>query len=131
MIAADDLKRLARGRLRDAKALFRAGRYDAAAYICGYAVEVALKARICRTLKWAGFPESNKEFEHYQSFKTHRLSTLLSLSGQEERIRARYLSEWTRVLPWDPAIRYKLIGTTRREEARLMLEAVRVLVRAL
>lgn len=131
MIAADDLKHLARGRLRDAKALFRAGRYDAAAYICGYAVEVALKARICRTLKWPGFPESNKEFEHFQSFKTHRLGTLLSLSGQEERIRARYLPEWTLVSPWDPAIRYQLIGTTQREDARLMLEAVKVLVRAL
>jgi HEPN domain-containing protein len=34
--------------MRDAELLFRKGRYDASAYLCGYVVEFALKARICK-----------------------------------------------------------------------------------
>lgn len=56
MISTKDLKAIARARLRDAHLLLRAKRFDGAFYLCGYAVELALKARICRTLKWAGFP---------------------------------------------------------------------------
>ena len=131
MITASELKHLARGRLRDARALFRAGRYDAAAYICGYAVEVALKGRICRTLRWDGFPETNKEFEGYQSFRTHNLPVLLRLSGQQPRVRRRYLAEWAEVAEWEPGMRYRPIGTTARARALRMLEAVKVLVRVL
>jgi HEPN domain-containing protein len=58
MIARDELRRIAWGRLRDAELLLNGGRYDGAAYLCGYAVELTLKARICRTLKWAGFPST-------------------------------------------------------------------------
>ncbi|HEX8691800.1 MAG TPA: HEPN domain-containing protein [Longimicrobium sp.] len=131
MIAADDLKHLARGRLRDAKALFRAGRYDAAAYICGYAVEAALKARICRTLRWTGFPDTNKEFEHYHSLKTHRLDVLLELSGQSPRITGRYGLHWDAVVKWDPVQRYRPIGSTSRAFAEKMLRSTQVLVRVL
>ncbi|HEU4456800.1 MAG TPA: hypothetical protein VFR81_27275, partial [Longimicrobium sp.] len=112
MIPAPDLKLLARGRLRDARALFRAGRYDAAAYICGYAVEVALKERICRTLKWNGFPHTNSEFDGLQSFRTHRLEILLRLSGQADRISRRFLTEWETVVGWNPERRYLPIGST-------------------
>ena len=131
MIPAPDLKLLARGRLRDARALFRAGRYDAAAYICGYAVEVALKARICRTLKWNGFPHSNSEFDGLQSFRTHRLDILLRLSGQAERITQRFRNEWEAVVTWNPERRYLPIGSTTRDGAREMLESVQVIMRTL
>jgi HEPN domain-containing protein len=131
MIPAPDLKLLARGRLRDARALFRAGRYDASAYICGYAVEVALKARICRTLKWNGFPHTNSEFDGLQSFRTHRLDILLRISGQAERITRRFLPEWGMVVRWNPERRYLPIGSTSRREAQDMLKAVEVIVRTL
>lgn len=51
MIARSDLTSTARAHLADARLLARNGRYDGAVYVCGYAVEIALKARICRTLK--------------------------------------------------------------------------------
>jgi hypothetical protein len=51
MIPVAELDRLARARLEDAKALLAATRYDGAVYLCGYAVEVALKARTCRAIK--------------------------------------------------------------------------------
>jgi HEPN domain-containing protein len=49
MISRTDLRAIARALLRDAEALLAAKRYDGAFHICGYAVELALKARICRT----------------------------------------------------------------------------------
>jgi hypothetical protein len=36
----------------------KAERFDGAFYLSGYAVELALKARICRTLKWRATPST-------------------------------------------------------------------------
>ncbi|OQY56397.1 MAG: hypothetical protein DRR08_31475 [Candidatus Parabeggiatoa sp. nov. 2] len=62
MATITELRTLARARLKEAQILFLAKRYDAATYLGGYAVELALKARICKTLGWTNFPETNKEF---------------------------------------------------------------------
>lgn len=53
MPTRSDLRKLARGRLLDAVTLLKAKRYHGAFYLCGYAVEYALKARICATMRWA------------------------------------------------------------------------------
>ena len=45
MIPVAELDNIARARLEDAKTLLAASRFDGATYLCGYAVEVALKAR--------------------------------------------------------------------------------------
>ncbi len=90
MISTADLKLIARARLKDADVLFRNKRYDCAVYVCGYAVEVALKARVCQTLSWAGFPETNSEFAQYKSLQTHNLDTLLHLSGIEAAIKTGF-----------------------------------------
>jgi hypothetical protein len=54
------LKQLATIRLREAEALFAAGLYDGCAYLCGYIIELALKARICRLLNLSDYPETGK-----------------------------------------------------------------------
>lgn len=46
-------------------------------YLCGYAIEVALKARICRTLNWTGFPETRGEFEGYQSCRRPEYASVI------------------------------------------------------
>ncbi len=66
MILVAELDNLAHARIDDAKALLAAGRYDGATYLCGYAIEVALKARICRTLSWPEFPSTGGEFQAEQ-----------------------------------------------------------------
>ena len=73
MLDRKDIKAIAKARLRDAQVLLRGNRFEGAIYLCGYAIELALKARICQTLKWGGYPASNKEFDDYKSFKTHDL----------------------------------------------------------
>jgi hypothetical protein len=128
MLDRAELLKLAKARLLDAKALLAARRYDGAAYLCGYSIECALKARIVGTLKWRGFPESKKEFERYASFKTHSLDTLLSLTGREQKIRGTYMTEWSGVAQWDPEARYKPIGSVTAADASLMIQRAEVLL---
>ena len=111
MTSRGELREIARGRLRDGRILRASGRFDGAVYLAGYAVEIGLEARICRTLKWLGYPATSQEFQGYQSFRTHELDVLLRLSGVEARIKTNHLAEWSVVATWDPNIRYRPIGT--------------------
>ncbi|MEK8021038.1 MAG: HEPN domain-containing protein, partial [Candidatus Parabeggiatoa sp.] len=62
-------KKIARSRLQESEILFSNRKYDAAVYLSGYAIELALKARICKTLKWSQFPDSS--IKNPQTFKTN------------------------------------------------------------
>lgn len=125
MINIAGLRKMARARLADAEVLFAKRRYDGAVYLCGYAVELMLKARICPTLHWAGFPNTKSEWEGLASFKVHRLDMLLKLSGREAVIRLKHLAKWSVVARWDPESRYNPIGTATRTAAEDMIEATR------
>jgi hypothetical protein len=131
MILPSELRAIAKARLKDAEVLFSAGRYDGSVYLCGYSVEISLKARICRTLKWNDFPSTNKEFEGYYSFRTHNLDVLLHLSGAEKKIKPKYLTAWSFVAEWEPRTRYKQIGTATSAEAADMINSAKILLRVL
>lgn len=131
MIAKSELRKLAKARLKDSKILCSAKRYDGAVYICGYVIELGLKLRICKTLKWDGFPSSNSEFQNFRSFKTHNLDVLLVLSGIEEKVKTQFLPEWSAITSWDPEARYNPIGTIRKADAELMIESAEKLLRIL
>jgi hypothetical protein len=131
MISTGDLARIARARLADAKALRSKRRYDGAIYLCGYAVEVALKARICKTLKWPGLPETQKEFSAFKTFHIHDLDVLLTFSGVEDRVKTAYLAEWSVVRTWGPESRYKIPGSATLADANNMLKAVQTLIKVL
>jgi HEPN domain-containing protein len=89
MLSTKDLRAIARARLEDARVLLQAKRYDGALYLCGYAIELALKARICRTLRWLGFPDSDKDFKGLSSLKTHDLEVLLRFLGSRRPSEAK------------------------------------------
>ncbi|MBA7668585.1 hypothetical protein ES703_76698 [subsurface metagenome] len=131
MLDRDDMIQIARARLHDADALVEARRYDGAIYLCGYAVEMALKTRICKTLHWSAYPETRGEFRGYQSFRTHDLDVLLRLSGVEEELRREHLSDWLTMAEWDPEARYKPIGSGSEADAKSMIESARILLEAL
>ncbi len=131
MILVSDMQAVAHDRLRDAEALNAAGRFDGCLYLCGYCVEIALKARICQTLKWTGFPERLGEFQAYKSFQTHDLDVLLRLSGVEDEIKTQYVNSWSVMAKWDTSVRYSLGGTTSAQQAAKILTATRELMRAL
>jgi hypothetical protein len=131
MMLVTDMQAVAHERLRDAEALHAAGRFDGCLYLCGYCVEIALKARICQTLNWEGFPEQPGEFQFYRSFQTHNFDILLHLSGLEEQVKRKYVHSWSVVGKWEPNQRYRLSGSTNTQEAEDMLAAARELMRAL
>jgi hypothetical protein len=88
MISTTELILIAHDRLKDAETLLNAQRFDGAVYLCRYAIEIALKYKICKTLNWHAFLSSNKDFENYKSLKTHDLDVLLSFTGIETEIKA-------------------------------------------
>jgi len=131
MISISDLQKIVKARIKDAEVLLASNRFDGAMYICGYAVEVALKLRICKTLKWSDFPERAKDFESYKSFKTHNLDVLLHLSGVEGKVKTKYFAEWSTVTQWNPEARYNPIGSASQTDAENMINGAQRLIRFL
>ena len=129
MIDPATLRAIAAAKLEDAEVLFSSGRHDSARYICGYAVELALKARICDTLDWTGYPQTAGEFHNLQSFKIHNLDMLLRLSGRTKSIQQGiHLNDWSTVNDWNPESRYHAIGTISSAEAQEFIRATRSLL---
>jgi HEPN domain-containing protein len=124
MLTGSQLRRLAKARLKDAEVLFRGNRFHGASYLCGYAVETALKARICAALRWPEY-QISKDFS---SFKTHDLGVLLSLSGMAVRIRTRHLGHWSIVEQWNPEKRYEPVGTVTKKDAKSMIQSTKALL---
>lgn len=128
MIPTSDLRKLALARIADAKVLLAAGRFDGAGYLCGYAVEFTLKARICKTLKWPGYPDDKKG---YQTFKTHDLDMLLNLSGREQVVKLKLFAEWNSVKTWNPEMRYQPVGSLSSIRVQQMIVAAKSIYRKL
>ena len=128
MIPVAQLDGIAHARIEDAKVLLAAGRFDGATYLCGYAVEIALKARICRVLNWPEFPSTSGEFQAYRSFQTHELDVLLRLSGQEPNIKQNHFALWNAVAIWKVESRYNVVGTVQQADAAAMIQAAEQLL---
>jgi hypothetical protein len=145
MISKKVLRELVDQKLKDADILVANRRYASAIYIGGYALELALKLKVCKIFKFGqGFPENKAEFIFYQNsvksqpllagtiiqikdIKNHDLDKLLFYSGVEYQIRLNFLNEWNLVVAWDPEMRYKLQKVLKRE-ATNNIKAIRSLV---
>lgn len=128
MIAVPELRRMAAARLIDAITLYEANRYDTAFYLCGYAVELALKAQICETLGWNGFPSDRREFQDIRSYQTHNLSVLLHFSGIENHITNDFPDDWDTVAGWNPELQYRSEGQVSWDDCLEMLFSVSALL---
>lgn len=125
MATRHELKALARLRLREAEALYAAGLYDGAGYLAGYAVETALKARICRMLGLADYPPAGPLKPVYA---VHDLKQLIVLAGLKPKLNpasTALLSNWSLAERWTPERRYTRPGTYTRQEALDILNAIR------
>lgn len=121
MLTRQDLRKLATERLKDAQSLCAAGRFDAAVYLCGYVVEMALKACICRRLRVRNYPES----EFHGKLKSHDYDELFLLAGlREDKVYRNNLLAWSAVLGWKPESRYERFGKVTRQDAE---DRIRVL----
>lgn len=120
----NDLQQLAETRVADAGVLLAAGRFAAAYYLIGYAVECALKSCIAKQIREFDFPEKKLITESY----THDLTKLLRLSGvahlhEREIKRSRaFENNWLVVKDWSEESRY--LSAIAENAARDMYAAV-------
>jgi len=122
-----EIEKIVQARIEDAEILYGASRFDGSVYLCGYAIELGLKARICRTLQWDEYPTSGK----YGTFKTHDLDVLLHLTGLEDKVKLKYMAAWSIVAQWNPEARYNPIGNVNDTDAKDMLDSTKELLEQL
>lgn len=119
-----DLHILAEARVADAEALLQGGRWAAAYYLLGYAVECALKACAAKQFREHEVPDRTIVNDFY----THRLDKLLNIAGAKVALEAqaaadpRFQVNWNAVRDWNEASRYD--HSTTEARARDMLVAV-------
>ena len=114
-----DFQQLAEEHLRHAKALLDAGLNSGAYYMCGYAVECALKACICsQTSQFDFYPHPRD----VQKAWSHNFDDLIGLSGLKpkfdyERAKDSRLDlNWTLVDNWSESSRYERHGKGDADE---------------
>ena len=119
-----DLQLLTDLRVEDSKALLEAGRFAAAYYLLGYAVECGLKACVAKQIKEHDFPDKQLVLDSY----THDLEQLLRISGVKREFDARvraseaFAVSWTTAKDWTEAARYD--NNVLEDKARDLLKAV-------
>ena len=117
------LQELSKIRLKEAKALLKAGMADGAYYLAGYAVECALKACIAKETKRYEFPEKERVFSSY----SHKLQDLVKVAGLEQalagvvRTSPEFRTNWQVAKSWSEQTRYQ---RHRSEKAEELLAAV-------
>jgi hypothetical protein len=101
-------QKLARLRLREAKVLLRADCPHGALYLCGYAVECALKACVAKRTGRHDFPDKDRA----QKSHTHDIITLIELAGLTKDVNALETTDpplykrWQVVIEWSEVRRY-------------------------
>lgn len=140
MTTLKDLRELSKERLEEASILLQKHKYEGAKYLCGYAIEHALKLQICKTLKWKSYPPKNPTSESFgenlKSFRTHNPETLLLLSGRHKEVynKKGMLAVWDVLKVWNSEIRYEINPQTKiqmRGEVTTMIEAAKKMLRFL
>jgi HEPN domain len=124
----NQLQKLARERLKDAKALLGRKRWSGAYYLCGYVIECSLKACLLRHLG-----ESDAVFGEQNYLKkladcwTHDLVKLVNLAGLDADFGAARGANatlndfWTVTKDWKETSRYE---DKAEAQARALYEAV-------
>src|SRR5262249_37068746 len=119
----NNLRHLSRIRLKEARVLLEARCFDGAYYLCGYAVECALKACIAKKTRRHDFPDKKTVNDSYSP----NLTALVAVAGlttfwAEEMNRDHAFElNWNLLKDWSEERRYRLTG---EREARDLYQAV-------
>lgn len=118
---------LAEERVLDAQLLLQGGRWGAAYYLAGYAVEAGLKSCVLAYVENQNADVIFREKKFSESCWTHDISSLIKLAGLRQvldldKAANRPLGiNWTYAIYWKEASRYKSVV---EYEARRLYEAV-------
>ena len=110
MLTKTDLEALASVRLEDARFLLEADRSSSAYYLAGYAVELALKACIAKSLQPNIIPDKAFVLAIY----THSLQQLLKTAGlwpkfnEDAKADPKLAAAWGIASKWAESSRYEL-----------------------
>jgi len=119
-----DLQALADERTTDAEVLLKAGRWTAAYYLLGHAVEAGIKACVARQFREGEVPAR----DIVQRFYSHGLEGLLQLSGLKREWEKKQASDpdfdmnWSMICGWNVDARYRV--SMNEMTARDMFRAV-------
>lgn len=106
----DDFQELAFIRLKEAKILLDNECWDGAYYLCGYAIECALKACISKKTKEHDFPPPRSTIEKYY---THNLKLLMESAGLDIQLKSDMEKDkdleinWNIIVIWNETCRYE------------------------
>ncbi|HXY58657.1 MAG TPA: HEPN domain-containing protein [Methylocystis sp.] len=105
-----ELRAIAEAKLEDAHLLLEAGRHANAYYLCGYAVEIGLKACIAAQIA----PETLPGKDFVKGILNHQFAGLAALAGLGAALRAAedadrvFAVNWATALDWSPDSRYRM-----------------------
>lgn len=122
-----ELHKIALTRLAEAKILYKKSYFDGTVYLCGYVVEAALKARICKHLQMKEYMDTG---DMKGIFSSHDFDRLLLLSGLRNKINlankrdTALFKNWSLLTNWKPDLRYVTIGTYDKNYAKSLLNAL-------
>jgi HEPN domain-containing protein len=124
ILTGADFQDLAEERLAEAKVLLDQGKWDGAYYLAGYAVELALKACIIKTLMATdAFPD--KEFS--KNCYTHAVEKLVGLAKLDGARKVAtdadpdLLTNWVVTRDWSEEKRYHRVA---KDEAEALYAAI-------
>ena len=137
MDCISNIRKLAWAKLKEAECLFEKDHCDWAYYTAGYAVELMLKARICRTFGIENFYDENsgilKQLKFPQTFKSHDFEQLSLLSGVFTELKKSALSDlslqaqWSSVCAWSEEVRYSG-GKTSQEVEKFLISVLGIAI---
>jgi len=113
-----DLQSIALAKLEDARLLLEHDRYSSSYYLAGYAIEIALKSCIARTIAAETIPD--KRF--INDIFVHDLVKLVSLAGLKDALASRqatdvpFAENWALVAQWRPEVRYEIVEPSQARE---------------
>jgi hypothetical protein len=113
-----DFQRLAELRVREASALLKTRNPVGSYYLCGYAVECALKACIAKLARRHEFP---LKAEYVRRLYTHNLEELLRLANLESQLEnemktnTELATNWGVVKSWNEESRYRISGLNGKD----------------
>jgi hypothetical protein len=117
------LQALANARMRDARALYKAGEFSGAYYLIGYAVECGLKACIAKKIRRHDFPDKKGVNDAH----THNLKILCSLADLHgprlllEQTDPLFRKNWNLTITWSEESRYK---TSDQQKSKDLMDAI-------
>lgn len=126
MPSRDQLRTISKTRFKEVKILYQNNLFDGAKYLAGYAVETALKARVCKILD-SDYPETG---EISKSFLTHKFDTLVKLGGLQKTLdnelssNVNFKTNWSLATSWSEILRYNPIGTSTKTDVADIINAL-------